>query len=120
MAAKKAPAHMGAAARKLWREVTKTYDLRADELRVLEDACREMDVIDFLEEQRRDEDFAVMIRGSQGQMVMNPVFAELRQHRGALRQLLAQLKLPDEDGQAEGGRSTQARDAAAARWRRGA
>lgn len=115
---KKAPSHLGPAARRLWREINGTYELRPDELRILEDACREMDVIDFLEDQRRDENFELMIRGSQGQMVMNPVLAELRQHRGALRQLLSQLKLPDEAGGES--RSSQAREAANARWRRGA
>lgn len=118
MPSKKTPAHMGTSGRKLWRDVTGTYDLRPDELRILEDACREMDVIDYLEEQRRDDGFRLMVRGSQGQEVIHPVFSELRQHRSALRQLLGQLKLPDEAG--EETRSTQARDAANARWRRGA
>lgn len=118
MAGKKAPAHLGTSARKLWREVTDTYDLRPDELRILEDACREMDLVDFLEAERSKDSFTTMVRGSQGQDVINPVFSELRQHRSALRQLLGQLKLPDESGASS--RSEQAREAANARWRRGA
>lgn len=116
MAAKKSPAHLGSGARKLWREVTGTYELRPDELRILEDACREMDLIDFLEAERTADGFSVMVRGSQGQDVINPIFSELRQHRSALRQLLGQLKLPDEGGGEA--RSAQAREAANARWRR--
>ena len=104
----------------LWRSVTSTYDLRVDELRVLEDACYEMALIDFLEEHRRSDEFELFVKGSQGQPVTNPVLAELRQHRSALRQLLRQLNLPDEDGRAAESRSSAARDAANARWKRSA
>lgn len=99
-----------------WDEVTATYKLRPDEIRVLEDACREMDLIYRLERELKGAD--LIVRGSQGQPVANPMVSELRQHRATLRQLLGQLKLPDENGQEA--RSSQARDAANARWRRGA
>lgn len=102
----------------LWRDVVDVYELRADELRVLEAACREQALIDRLELELVDA--KMVVHGSQGQPVANPMVSEVRQHRMALKGLLGQLKLPDEDGEAGKDRSAQARDAANARWRRGA
>lgn len=102
----------------LWSDVTGKYDLRADELRVLQDACREADLIDDLTEALVGSDR--IVRGSQGQPVINPLISEVRQHRTALAGLLRQLKLPDESDTQEA-RSAQAREAANARWsKRGA
>ena len=100
-----------------WRKITKKFELRDDELRILEDSCREMDLIDRLEEALEGADLTV--RGSQGQPVANPLVQEVRQHRGQLKSLLGSLKLPDEPGEAAGSsRSESARKAAEARWRR--
>ena len=111
------PAKLGKAGAKVWRQVTEQYDLRSDELRVLEDACREMDLIDRLERELEDAD--TIVHGSQGQPVINPLISEQRQHRATLAALLRQLKLPDENGMSEEEtRSTQARAAANARWSR--
>ena len=41
----RAPAGLGAAGRRLWRDVTAEFDPRGDELRILEEACREVDLI---------------------------------------------------------------------------
>lgn len=119
MAAKKppAPAGLGLHAEALWKRITKLYELRPDELRILEDACREADLIDRLEKELTDAD--LVVHGSQGQPVANPLVSEIRQHRTALRSMLAGLKLPDEDGRAQLDRSTKARAAANERWRRG-
>lgn len=111
-----APAHLGGKARKLWRDISGEYELRADELRVLEDACREVDLVERLEESLRSE--PLVVEGSQGQPVASPLVQELRQHRVVLARLLAQLKLPDESGARD--TSSAARTAAAARWGRGA
>jgi hypothetical protein len=63
----------------------------------------------------------LLVRGSQGQDVINPLISELRQHRATLASLLRQLKLPDESTRLAEARSTSARAAANARWsRRGA
>lgn len=123
----KRPSKLRARARRLWDDVTGTYQLRPDELAILADACRELDVIDKLE---RDLDGAdSMVTGSMGQPVVNPLLAEIRQHRSCAQRLLNSLKLPDDPGEqgaavasgsSSGSRSTQARDAAGARWRRGA
>jgi hypothetical protein len=104
----------------LWGVIVGKYDLRADELRILEDACREADLIDLLSV-ALDESTPIT-KGSMGQPVVNPLVPEIRQHRATLSTLLGKLKLPDDDTSDSAGRvSAQARAAANARWsRRGA
>lgn len=110
-----APKNMGVAGLALWRKVTGAYTLRSDELRVLEDACREVALVDRIERELAASD--LMISGSQGQLVINPLVSEVRQHRATLSALLRQLKLPDEDAPVEvESRSARARDAAKSRW----
>ncbi|MGX9297732.1 hypothetical protein [Tsukamurella paurometabola] len=109
------PDGLDAAGRKLFAAITSQYKLRADELRVLEDACFEADLIDSLREELKDQ--PTLVRGSQGQKVINPMISELRQHRATLSNLLKQLRLPDPADTAEA-RSTQARAAANARWQK--
>jgi hypothetical protein len=117
-----APSKLGKKARRIWDDITKAYSLRVDELRVLEDACREVDLVERLEAELDDAD--LVVKGSMGQPVASPLVQELRQHRAVLARLLGSLKLPDsEDGRSEaaaGARSSKAREAANARWRRGA
>jgi hypothetical protein len=114
VAKKAAPKGIHAAGKALWDTVTSGYALRADEFTVLEDACRTSDMIATLEA-GFDAEPDLMVRGSQGQKVINPIIAELRQYRAARAALLRQLKLPDESSSPEA-RSTQARAAANARW----
>lgn len=115
------PTTLGRSGTDLWTRVTKAYDLRVDELRILEDACAEADLVDALAAELAAG--SLMITGSQGQQVINPLVSELRQHRSTLKALMQSLKLP-EDGDVEreaGERSSKARAAANARWsRRGA
>lgn len=118
MAKRVRPTKLSTKSRRLWNSVTETYELRADELRILEDACREIDLIERLEAELVEGDLIVL--GSQGQPVANPLVVEIRQHRGQLQRLLGSLKLPDEDGRAAESRSSSARTAANARWRRSA
>jgi hypothetical protein len=64
-----------------------------------------------------------LVKGSQGQQVINPLISEVRQHRNCVASLLKWLKLPDVDTAGKpiaGGntRSTQARQAANARWQK--
>jgi len=73
------------------------YDLAPGEVRMLEDACREADLIAAMEAAWIAEGQAFTARGSQGQVVAHPVVSELRQHRGTLRQILVGLKLPHPD-----------------------
>lgn len=113
-----APDRLGPKGKSLW-EIATTYELRPDELRVLEDACREADLIERLEIELRNA--PLMVSGSMGQQVSSPLVSELRQHRATLNTLLKALKLPD-DGAKAGAEdvSSKARAAAHARWSRGA
>lgn len=117
--ARRRPAKLKTAGRRLWDDVTSSYSLRPDEVAVLEQACRELDLVGQLERELDGAD--LLVPGSRGQQIAHPLLGEVRQHRTTLRQLLRQLKLPDGDGGGgDGGqRSTQAREAAYARWRRG-
>ena len=114
-----APSGLGDAGSRLWSDIAGKYGLRADELRVLEDAAREADLVQTLNDGMTGQ--PLLVRGSQGQEVINPLISELRQHRATLAALLRQLKLPDESTDSAEARSTAARAAANARWsRRGA
>lgn len=115
--AKAAPKGLSAAGRRLWRDITREYELRVDELRILGDACREADIIDTLEEGLVGAPLTV--NGSMGQPVANPLLAEVRQHRNVLKGLLGSLKLTDAAaGGTEAPRSVSAREAAMQRWGR--
>lgn len=117
-----APRGLSAAANSRWNAIVSHWDLRPDELRVLEDACREMDLISGL--QAVVDEQGMMTTGSMGQPVVHPAVQEVRQHRTVLAALFRQLKLPDEgldagarpsDLGAES-RSAAARHAAKSRW----
>lgn len=112
------PAGLASRGERLWRDVTGKWTLRPDELVVLEDACREADLITRLEAEVADSD--LMSIGSMGQPVVNPLVAELRQHRSTFQRLVRSLKLPDDPGEAQASRSSSAREAAVARWSGGA
>lgn len=111
-----APRGLDKSGRKLWREIVSSgkYELRPDELRVLEDACREADLIDELTVAAVGT--PKMVRGSHGGTVINPLISELRQHRVTLNSLLRFLRLPDEGAAGELPRSVSARKAAQSRW----
>jgi hypothetical protein len=109
------PQNLQPAGRKLWLAVAEKYDLRPDELRVLEDACREADLVDMITAGLVGE--PLYMKGSMGQKVANPLFAEVRQHRATFASLMRQLALPDEPSEEQkSARSTGARKAANARW----
>lgn len=110
----KTPAKLEGSA-KLWKSITSTYGLRPDELRLLEDCCREMDIIDRL--QAEVDDNGVTVSGSMGQTVIHPAIQEIRQHRNVLKQMLAKLALPDAPA-APQAPSDKARAVAHARWQR--
>lgn len=113
------PRNLKAKGARFWTQTVADYELTAGELLILEDACREVDVITRLEDAMAKGDLTV--QGSMGQPVANPLLGELRQHRALLARLLKQLDLPQEDEDATSGagdRSTSAREAARARWQR--
>lgn len=100
----------------LWRSIVDEYTLRPDELRLLADACELADRIDYrkqrADELHREVGENLLIRGSTGQRVRNPLIDEARQElaeqrkdRVALNDLLARLKLPDLDPDRDGDES---------------
>lgn len=119
----KYPAPTGLTKSKLWSGITDKYDLRPDELRVLEEACREADLIDSMVVGMRAR--PLMVKGSMGQPTVNPLLSEIRLHRQTLAALMRQLDLPDDPagegagkGSGPGSRSSAARNLANARWSR--
>ena len=114
------PKGLNGEGRRLWRSVVSAYDLRADELVVLESACRCADLVVQLDEAMRGQ--PLVSKGSMGQEREHPLLSEQRQQRALMVRTLASLKLPDLDSSeqpaddAAGARSVAARRAAQARW----
>ncbi|MFI8279759.1 hypothetical protein ACIGBH_33645 [Streptomyces sp. NPDC085929] len=111
-----APEGLGRRASDLWEDIVEGQDLRTDELRILEDACREVDLIERMHAELQGA--PLVVKGSMGQDVANPLVQELRQHRALVARLLGSLKLREDD-QAERdalARQDQARRAAGVRW----
>lgn len=101
-----------------WRKYD-DYELDAHEERILVEICREIDIVERLEDALKDA--PLLVKGSQGQDVANPLIGEVRQHRTTINTLMKSLRLPEEEAQAAArSRSESARAAANARWRRGA
>jgi hypothetical protein len=110
-----APAGLGARGRKLWREIVAIYDLRPDDLVILENACRIWDEIERLRVAL--ETAPLLVRGSLGQDRANPLLAEIRQARALQAQLFRRLDLPDvETDENRKPKSAQHQHAARARW----
>jgi hypothetical protein len=115
-ARKRPPRALEAAGRKLWRAVLGAYELRPDELIVLETACSCADLVAKLEAAMAGQ--PLVVKGSMGQEREHPLLSEQRQQRALLNRSLAQLRLPDVDGVDRGAsaRSVAARRAAQSRW----
>ncbi len=95
--------------------VSEQLDLSAaDEiwLALLDETSAAMDLIERLAD---EVDGHMMVAGSQGQPVANPLLPELRQQRAALARMLTQLGISDEP---ESAGTRAARKAARARWAR--
>ena len=118
MSKPKPPVMLNAAGKALWSSVVAKYDLRVDDLAVLESACKTSDMIATLDKAWDELGQPFLTRGSMGQDVIHPLIGERRAQASALARLLAQLKLPDEMSGAVG--TNPARAAAATRWKHGA
>jgi hypothetical protein len=117
MAARRAPSGLRGPGRALWRQVAADYELRPDEMVLLEQCCRSADLITRMESEAAAA--GLTSAGSKGQPVINPVLAELRLQKIALARLMFQLGLPDADAggvNLDHARSTLARKAALTRW----
>jgi hypothetical protein len=109
------PAGLAADGRALWSSIASKYVMRPDELRHLEDACRLVDIMAALRSAADGE--PMMIPGSTGQMVLNPLVAEQKTHALAVGTLLARCKLPDLDpSSGAGAEPNQHRAAAQSKW----
>lgn len=117
MSKPKAPEHLEATGKALWKSIAPKYVLRPDEFARLEAACRTADAIHMLEEAWRESGYTMTSHGSMGQEVIHPLIGELRTQRSALASLLVGLKLPDEAGDAP--QANQQRDAANSKWATG-
>ena len=112
------PRGLGEKSRRLWRETVDGFTLRADEYTLLEQACRELDLIEAMQKSLAEN--GLIVQGSMGQPVANPFVSEIRQHRAQLTSILRALKIPDGDvgasGNQDGEVSSKARAAAQSRW----
>lgn len=113
---RQAPSGLSYKAKQLWTETVQNFTLRADEYSLLEQACREVDLIEDMNKELASA--GLMVTGSMGQVVAHPFVSEVRQHRAQLTSLLRALKIPDDEhAGAHGGEvSSQARAAAQSRW----
>jgi hypothetical protein len=118
---RRAPSGLGRRGRELWKDIVSGYELRADELELLEHACREVDLLERMQSEL--ESAPMTIQGAYGQVVANPLVSEIRQHRTVLAGILVKLKLTDSAEAAAHSRSARiseaARKAARARWATG-
>lgn len=102
---------------RFWLEVVGEHTLRSDEVVILTEACRVMDVVAQLDKALHGEPLTVS--GSVGQLREHPLLSESRQQRLALSRLLRQLDLDDAEDVAELKdelRSRRNRQAARSRW----
>ena len=108
------PATLGTEGRKLWRSIVGAYDLRQDELRILEDACTATDMLaqSMIEWEKNGKPFTA--KGSMGQLIEHPLIGSIDKQRKSRQTCFRLLKLPDESAASDA--SNQQRAAANARW----
>lgn len=115
----KAPEGLDTAGKALWAEYASVYSLRPDELVFLASACKAADRHALVEREWIGLGRPYMSKGSMGQEVTHPLFAEMQKLEAHQASLLARIKLPDDDAAAPDA-SQSARKAASARWSHGA
>lgn len=118
MSKPKPPTSLDVAGKSLWSKVVEKYDLRSDELAILQAACKTADRIAMLEKEHVNLGQPFLTRGSMGQDVIHPLIAEMRAQESHQAAMLGKLKLPDEVAGATN--TNPARAAAASRWKHGA
>ncbi|CCH77738.1 hypothetical protein BN12_220016 [Nostocoides japonicum T1-X7] len=110
------PAGLGTRGRRFWRSTLSSFELSDAEILVLEEACRTLDDLDRLEEMVAQH--GPSVKGSQGQVVVNPALTEARGQRAILHRLIAALQLPDlDDRPMPSSTSMRSQKAAQVRWR---
>ncbi len=110
----KPPEGMGARGKQLWRGIVEAFVFRGDELATLESACYAAQRVVEIREELSKMD--ILVRGSMGQLVTNPLLIEVRAHENHVATLLAKLKLKDADAGSSAAETNGHRSAAQARW----
>lgn len=110
-----APRILKTSGRKFWRDVTSKYELRADELRTLESACRALDMVDLVTKEWTDIGSPLTSTGSMGQLVEHPNIASIDKAQKAFELYVKRLDLPD-GAESAGEKPNQQREAAQSRW----
>lgn len=93
------PDGLGPSGSRFWDEITSdalNLVLRPDEYRLLDQACRQLDLIDTLAE-RFTEDPNYVVKGSTGQPVINPLIAMTDKAIARFQSLVRALQIPDID-----------------------
>jgi hypothetical protein len=101
---------------RFWRDVTARWELERDDIELLLEVCRSMDLAESLAAVLAAE--GPMTVGSSGQPRPHPAIGALNATRSLIGRQLAQLGLPDEEGSTIASPlSAQTSRAAVARWR---
>lgn len=109
------PENLAARGRKFWRDVVAVYTLSRPELELLTEVCRQLDLVELLQATLTAD--GPVAQGSRGQTRLHPAVAALSSVRTVLARQIAQLDLPDPDGETiPSAAQVQARKAAQARW----
>ena len=108
----------GGRGQRLWHDLTERVEFTDIELRYLENACFTLDRIAKI---RRAIGNTLLVKGSQGQQVANPLLRELRADERHFADLMARIDIPDqfaqeEQEQSQGERSAQMRAVVNSRW----
>lgn len=108
----------GGHGQRLWHDLTERVEFTDIELRYLENACFTLDRIAKI---RRAIGNTLLVKGSQGQQVANPLLRELRADERHFADLMARIDIPDqfaqeEQEQSQGERSAQMRAVVNSRW----
>ncbi len=80
--------------RKFWREVVAEFELGPDDVELLAETCRQLDLVDLLREAIGTD---VLVSTGEGGRKVHPAMIELRQVRIELRRSIAALGLPAPD-----------------------
>lgn len=93
----RAPAGLHRRGKALWAQLHTDFDFSGEPHRLVlvEDACREADLVDRL--QRAVDNNDLRVKGSNQQPVSAPEISEIRLHRKVLADLLRALSLPDSE-----------------------
>lgn len=102
--------------RTLWDSVTDQFELDPAELALLGQACLTLDELIRLEKAMKTAD--LLVEGSKGQPVSNPLLTQVREHRRLLDALCRSLALPVDGAQVGARRDGQRSKAAVARHQR--